>query len=145
MPIGAAVWTLIGLAIWFLAGCTTVPEAREPKVSCLVDEMNIWLQANYAEAPIVSRPAVSFASQGELQNMLGNAYARGLILGVNYFDQIVLWDLNDMSTLTAQSTLVHEMAHWIDFVEKRSFDHRRVYEVQRRWEIAYWPDGIVTC
>lgn len=46
VPIGAAVWTLIGLAIWFLAGCITVPEAREPQVSCLVDEMNIWLQAN---------------------------------------------------------------------------------------------------
>ena len=145
LPIDGALWLLTGLAIWFLAGCAAPPAVNQPQVSCLVDDMTIWLESHYADVPIVSEPTISFASQGQLQHMLGQAYASGHVVGLHSAGRIVLWDLNDMSTLEAQSTLVHELAHWIDFIEQRRFDHARVYAIQHAWEVAHWPDGVTAC
>ena len=145
IPLGAALWTLLGLAIWFLAGCASPPVASEEYVSCLIDEITYWLEANYAEEPVQSRPAFSFWSQGELQNLTGNAHAGSQILGAHWGGNVYLWDLNDMTRLESQSTLAHELAHWIDFMENRPFDHGRVYDIQHEWEVAHWPGGVPTC
>lgn len=132
--------------ILLLAACSTDEAANQPaRVACVATGITAWLVEHYAgdASTIGDLPPIVFADQGALRTLIGGQAARSiLVLGAYGGGTITLWDGNRLDRFESQSTLAHELIHWIDEVEGRRPDHRRVYEVQHAWEEAHWPDGV---
>lgn len=149
VALGTVLWLLIGLAIW---GCTT---RQQPSLECVRDAVTPWVLANYATASdhiVWPRPSIAYADQDTLKS--GTGFGDGFLARGSYsvmLNHISVWDSFDMRVLDHQSTVVHEIAHWVDAMEGRSHvihDLRAprkedpIFSLQDAWAAAHWPDGV---
>lgn len=128
-----------------LAACGGPPPPPLPaEVACYRDAILAWVAPAYADDPatLPASPLVLFASQGEMRGSVQGLGVGAVVLGTYGMGVVTLWDRGGLGDFDTQSTLAHELAHWIDHVESRRMDHGRVYALQAAWEEAHWPDGV---